>query len=216
MASPLSGSTGGAASPVLSEVAAASAAPACSGPVPGAGVSCGLSAGPAVASPDASAGLSAGATSVAASSSASPASNAANPGMIQASAAACAVAPMPTGGVPAANASSIAFARSAFLYFDRADAQVVPSVWRATSRMRSFLMRDHSMSAVGRTWLAKSMSSLATVASSSGRAPCSKASWPFTVRATAAANSFSLSARGSARSAAKQAASSSPSIHSKG
>ena len=44
--------------------------------------------------------------------------------------------------------------------------------------------------------LAKSMSSLATVASSSGRAWGSKASWPFTVRATQAANSASLSARG--------------------
>ena len=179
----------------------------------------GLSAGAGLASPDASgasAGLSAGAGSSAVSSSTPPVSNAANPGMVHASAAACAVAPIPTGGVPAANASSIAVARSAFLYFDRAEAQAVPSVWRATSRMRSFLMRDHSMSAVGRTCFAKSMSSRATVASSSGRAPCSKASWPFTVRATAAANSFSLSARGSARSAAKQAAPSSPSIHSKG
>ena len=60
------------------------------------------------------------------------------------------------------------------------------------------------------------MPSRATVASSSGRALCSKASCPLTVRATAAANSRSLSARGSAWRAAKQAASSSPSIHSKG
>ena len=55
------------------------------------------------------------------------------------------------------------------------------------------LIRDHSMLAVGRTWAAKSMSSRATVASSSGRAWGSKASWPFTVLATQAANSASLS-----------------------
>ena len=63
--------------------------------------------------------------------------------------------------------------------------------------MRLWLMRDHSMSTVGRTCPANSMSNRATVASSSGRAWSSKASWPFTVRATQAANSACLSAWGS-------------------
>ena len=84
-------------------------------------VSCGLLARSPVASADASAGFSTGAASVALSSSAPPVSNAANPGMVQASAAACAVAPTPTGGEPAAKASSMTFTRSAFLYFDRAE-----------------------------------------------------------------------------------------------
>ena len=53
------------------------------------------------------------------------------------------------------------------------------------------------------------MSSRATVASSSGRASGSKASWGFTVRATQAANSAFLSATGKARSAAKDSPSSS-------
>ena len=69
-------------------------------------------------------------------------------------------------------------------------------------------MRDHSVAAVGRTSFAKSMSSRATVASSSGRAWGSKASWPFTVRATQAANSACLSASGNALSAAKDSPSS--------
>ena len=56
---------------------------------------------------------------------------------------------------PSANASSIALARPVFSYFDRAEAQAAPSVWRAMSRIRSLQMRDHSMSAAGRTCFAR-------------------------------------------------------------
>ena len=80
-----------------------------------------------------------------------------------------------------------------------------PSGCATTACRRSAGRASRSRCRAARRWLR-----------SSGRAPCSKASWPFTVRATAAANSFSLSARGIALSAAKQAASSSPSIHSNG
>ena len=128
-----------------------------------------------------------------ASSSTRPVSKAAKPGGTQARAAACISALSPSGGSPAAKACSIALARSGFLFFDRADAQAGLNTERAISRIRPLLMRDHSMSAVGRTCFAKSMSSRATVASSSGRAWGSKASWPFTVRATQAANSACFS-----------------------
>ena len=116
---------------------------------------------------------------------------------------------IPTGGLPAAKASSIALASAGFLFLARAEAHAGPRVFLAMSRMRPLLMRDHSMSAVGRTWPAKSMSSRAMVASSSGRAWGSKANWPFTVRATEAANNACLSASGNARSAANDSPSSS-------
>ena len=130
-------------------------------------------------------------------------SNAANPGGTQARAFACIAALTPTGGSLAAKAASIASASAGFLYFDRADAQARPKTVRAMSRTRALTIRDQYMAAVGRMCFAKSMSSLAMVASSSGRAWGSKASWPFTVRATQAANSASFSACGSALSAAK-------------
>ena len=101
------------------------------------------------------------------------------------------------------------------MFFDRAEAQAGLSTERAMSRIRPLLIRDHSRSAVGRTWLAKSISSRATVTSSSGRAKGSKASCPFTVRATQAANSACFSACESARSAAKDSPSSSISSQSK-
>ena len=176
---------------------------------------------PASAEGSAGSGLLAGAVP-AASDSASPASatvrpvsNAVNPGGVQASAAACIAALTPTGGSPAAKAVSIASASAGFLYLDRAEAHARPNTVRAMSRTRALAIRDHSMSAVGRTWAAKSMSSLATVASSSGRAWGSKASCPFTVRATQAANRACLSDWGSARKAANDSPSSSISSQSK-
>ena len=143
-------------------------------------------------------------TASSASSSTRPVSKAAKPGGTQARAAACISALSPSGGSPAAKACSIALARSGFLFFDRADAQAGLNTERAISRIRPLAMRDHSMSAVGRTCFAKSMSSRATVASSSGRAWGSKASWPFTVRATQAANSACFSACESSRGAPRR------------
>ena len=118
----------------------------------------------------------------------SPSSKAAKPGGTQASAAARVSGVMPGGtSSPVPKARSILAARMAFLSLLWPAAHSVPSVARAISRIWPLLMRDQNMSALGRMRAAKSISRRATVDSSSGRAVCSKASWPFTVRATVAA-----------------------------
>ena len=69
-------------------------------------------------------------------------SKAANPGGIQASAAACICALTPTGGSPVAKAVCIAAASAGFLFFARAEAQAAPKIVRAMSRMRLLLIPD--------------------------------------------------------------------------
>ena len=145
-----------------------------------------------------------------------PVSKAAKPGGTQASAAARPSFETPRGTAsPAAKAVPIAVASVAFLSLRWVCAHSMPSVRRATSNIRSLRTRDQNISAPGRTWSANSMSSRATVASVSGRAFASKASWPFNVRATQAANSRFLSLGASALNAAKDSARSSISSQSK-
>ena len=109
---------------------------------------------------------------------------------------------------PPAKASSITVASSVFFSLARACAQA--SAQRGAGNAQHAALGDARPKQLrrGRTWVAKTMPSRATVASNSGRAPCSKASWPFSVRATQAANSARLSASGNARSAVKASSSS--------
>ena len=174
-----------------------------------------VSSGVSVAGGSAGAGFDSAAPS--SPSSMRPRSKAWKPGGAQVKAAARPSAVTPTGtSPPSAKALSIAAARVAFLSLRWADAHSTPSVSRAMASIRSLRRRDQNSSAVGRTWAAKSMPSRATVASSSGRAPCSKASWPFTVRAAQAANRLCLPASGKALSAAKASPSSSMASQSNG
>ena len=172
-------------------------------------------AGSVTVSPDAAPSAWAG---VAASpSSTVPVSKAAKPGGTQASAAARPSFGTPRGTAsPAAKAVSIAVASAAFLSLRWVCAHSMPRVSRATLSILSLRTRDQKNSAPGRTCSANSMSSRATVASVSGRAFASKASWPLSVRATQAANSRFLSLGASALSAAKDSWRSSISSQSKG
>ena len=142
-----------------------------------------------------------------------PVSKARNPGGVQASAAARpSGVTSPGASARGSNAASIASASSAFLSFDRAAAQASPSVARATSRIRTFGMRIHTSAALhtgfrfAPTTFAKSKSSRATVASTSGRAEGSKASWGLSVRAMHEAKRLRFLRSGSARMSANPSA----------